>query len=203
MATTTAKIGVLALQGGFALHKQAFLSLRQSVCEVRKPADLADIDALVLPGGESTALWRLMSAVDMQPAISNFIQVGKPVFATCAGLILLSSPYGLAANQQHRLGLLDVKVERNAYGRQLDSSVVQGQVSPSLQKEAALGVKSMQLPLIRAPRIIECGPAVTSLVSYQQDPVLVRQDNILAATFHPELADDYTVQRYFLKNMLK
>ncbi|MBI2467932.1 MAG: pyridoxal 5'-phosphate synthase glutaminase subunit PdxT [Candidatus Rokubacteria bacterium] len=182
------KIGVLALQGDFAAHTRAFARLGVEAVEIRKPAELDGLDGLVIPGGESTTLLKLM-AEGFPPALGAFHAAGRPIYGTCAGLILLARE--VIGPRQLSLGFIDVTVERNAYGRQRESFEATG--------EARLGDAPDPVPLIfiRAPRIVRVGPGVTTLAAWRGEPVLVREDGILAGSFHPELADDLTVHRYF------
>jgi len=179
--------GVLALQGDWAAHVEVLSGLGAETSLVRTAAELAIVDALVLPGGESTAMLRLMEPENLAKEISLRVRDGLPVLATCAGVILLAS-----ATDPHQpsLALLDVDVERNAYGRQIHSRVTPIQLTDELgEPEQYEGV------FIRAPKITRVGPDVTVLGRLGTDPVLVRQGGIIAATFHPELTDDHRVHR--------
>jgi len=185
-------VGVLALQGDFEAHGAALRRLGATTREVRTADEVRSSDALVLPGGESTALWRLMEGTGMAEAIVEHGRAGKPIFATCAGAILVSRE--IKGPDSVGLGLLDATVLRNAYGRQLDSTVLRlSDVSRSVLGEAPL-----EAVFIRAPKLLALGPGVEVLARRDGDPVLVRQGNLLAATFHPELSDDDRVQRLFL-----
>lgn len=183
-----ARIGVLALQGGFQAHVRAYAELGVAAVEVRRVAQLRDIDGLVLPGGESTTLLKLMEDEPWFDALRDFHAQGKALFATCAGAILLASE--VRDSEQASIGLLDASVRRNAFGRQIDSF------------EARLPLDGETDPLraifIRAPRFISTGPRVEVLAWLDGEPVLVLQDTILAATFHPELTDDQRIHRRFL-----
>lgn len=199
------RIGVLALQGDFALHGQALARAGgasrgrstdegpppvdiESV-EVRKPEDLADLDGLIIPGGESTTLLKLMAEWDFVPTIEKFHAAGKPIFGTCAGLIVLARD--VENPRQFSLGLIDLSVERNAYGRQRESFEARG--------EARLDGRPTEIEMvfIRAPRIRRLGASVETLARHGDDPVLARQGDVLVATFHPELTDNPAVHRYF------
>lgn len=182
------RIGVLALQGDFARHVQALARLGVEAPEVRTPGALADLDGLVIPGGESTTLLKLMGE-DFPPALRAFHTAGKPIYGTCAGLILLARE--VVSPRQPSLGLLDVTVERNAYGRQRESCEVE--VEAPLDGAAV----SLRMVFIRAPRILRVGPGVRTLATCRGEPVLAREGIVLAGTFHPELTDDLTVHRYF------
>ena len=190
------RIGVLALQGDFDLHRKALARVEahgglgeavESV-EVRKPEQLTDLDGLIIPGGESTTLLKLMNDWGFPPALAEFHARGKPIFGTCAGLILLARE--VENPQQPALGLIDVGVERNAYGRQRESF--------ETREVADLdGPRSVEMVFIRAPRIRRVGADVTVLARQGGDPVMATQGPVLVATFHPELTDDPSVHRYF------
>lgn len=173
-------VGVLALQGGFAAHARAVARLGHAAVEVRRARDLEGVDALVLPGGESTVMLDLLARDPaLEAALVGLVRRGAPVLATCAGLILLASRVHDPA--QRSLGLLDVEVRRNARGRQVHSS------------EARDDDDRLSLMLIRAPRITRVGPSVEVLATLEGEPVLVRQGAIVGATFHPELTDELAV----------
>jgi pyridoxal 5'-phosphate synthase pdxT subunit len=173
------KIGVLALQGNFREHAAMLRRLGADVLEVRKPEQLDALDGLVIPGGESTAIMRLIRLYGLEEAIRRF---EEPVFGTCAGLILL--------DREH-LGLVDLVVRRNAYGRQVASFETDLELAD--EDEPLRGV------FIRAPRIAETGPEVEVLAELDGEPVLVRHGRFLAATFHPELTGDTRVHERFLE----
>ena len=178
-----AGIAVLALQGGFEAHRKALSEIGLESFEVRRPRDLAEASGLVLPGGESTTLWKFFESAPWEDAIRRFAATGAPVLGTCAGAIVLARE--VTNPSQKGLGVIDISVERNAYGRQADSFV--GEVdAPTL---------GGRLPavFIRAPKIRRIGPGVEILATRESEPVLVRQDNVVAATFHPELTEDATV----------
>lgn len=183
------KIGVLALQGDFALHRQALSRIGVESAEVRKAEELPGVDGLIVPGGESTTLLKLMDAGRFVPALEKFHADGKPIFGTCAGLILLARE--VLNPTQFSLGLIDVTVERNAYGRQKESFEAEGE-------GALAGTPApLRMVFIRAPRIRRLGPRVASLASHRGECVMAREGAVLVATFHPELTDDLTVHRYF------
>jgi 5'-phosphate synthase pdxT subunit len=184
------RCGVLALQGDWAAHAEVLRALGAETTWVRTAADLAAVDALVLPGGESTAMLKLMEAEDLLGKIGTRVSAGMPVLATCAGVILLAAG---TTPPQSSLGLLDVDVERNAYGRQVHSRVA------DIDLEAVMGEPgTMEGVFIRAPRITRTGPAVRILARLAGDPVLVRQGCMIAATYHPELTEDDRVHRLLL-----
>jgi pyridoxal 5'-phosphate synthase pdxT subunit len=189
------KIGVLALQGDFALHAAALARCGVEAVEVRLPAQLAGVDGLIIPGGESTTQLKLMHEWGFVPALEKFHVDGRPIFGTCAGLILLARE--VSNPRQVSLGFVDVAVERNAYGRQRESFETQG--------VATLEGASHPLTMIfiRAPRILAAGPTVEILARHNGDPVLAREDSVLVAAFHPELTDDPTVHRYFCEMVAK
>ena len=173
------RVGVLAVQGNFREHAAMLRRLGAEVVEVRKPEELDELDGLVVPGGESTAIARLIDVYGLEGAIREF---ERPVFGTCAGLIML--------DQEH-LGLVDLTVRRNAYGRQVAS--FETDLALAGDDEPLRGV------FIRAPRVEAVGPEVEVLAEHDGEPVLVRQGRFLAATFHPELTDDTRVHELFLE----
>ncbi len=181
------RCGVLALQGDWAAHAEVLRALGVETTLVRTAAELAGVDALVLPGGESTAMLRLMESDNLADKISMRVRDGLPVLATCAGVILLAAGTTPA---QESLALLDVSVERNAYGRQVHSRVAAVELVDELGEP-----QQIEGVFIRAPRITHVGPGVTILGRLGVDPVLIRQGGIIAATFHPELTDDHRVHR--------
>ena len=189
-ATNGTRIGVLALQGDFERHLLALARLGVSASEVRVPEDLNGLTGLILPGGESTTMLKLMEGTGMEDAIRSFHEKGGAVFGTCAGLILIADR--VTDPSQRSLHLLDVDVERNAYGRQGDS--FEADVETSIGRDEPLrGV------FIRAPRVTRQGPGVEVLArAGDGEAVLLRQGNILAATFHPEMTPDLRVHRYFV-----
>lgn len=186
-----AAIGVLALQGDWAAHSNVLRALGAEVRTVRTAADLGLVRALVIPGGESTAMLRLMEPLDLARGVVDRVGVGMAVLATCAGIILLAQT---VLPEQLSLGVLDVDIERNAYGRQLHSTVSQIAVTAEFGDPP-----TMEAVFIRAPRITRCGPAVEVLGRWDEDVVMVRQGRVLAATFHPELTDDRRVHELFLR----
>lgn len=189
MAGDRLRIGILALQGDFHLHRKALERCGAQPVEVRKPEELEGLDGLIIPGGESTTLLKLMEAWNFVPALQKFHVSGRPIFGTCAGLILLAAEVQSPA--QFSLGFIDATVERNAYGRQRESFAERG--------EARLGgpPAPIEMVYIRAPRIRRLGPGVEVLAARNGEPVMARAGSVLVATFHPELTDDPTVHRYF------
>lgn len=184
------RIGVLAIQGNFASHAQALSEAGAEPVEVRTPEELAELDGLVLPGGESTTMLKFLERKQFFDALGEFVR-NRPTFGTCAGAILLAREVRHPA--QRSLGVLDAVVERNAYGRQIDSSII---TVPSSLPGAPL-----EMVFIRAPRILETGPEVEVLARRDGFPVLVRQGGLMAATFHPELSEDRRVHRLFVKTV--
>ena len=176
-------IAVLALQGDFAAHGRRLGQMGLDSFEARNPEELEGVSGLVVPGGESTTLWKFFESAPWEDAIRRFAETGAPVLGTCAGAIILAREVTNPA--QKGLGLIDISVERNAYGRQADSFV--GNVDAS-----GLGER-LPAVFIRAPKIRRVGPGVEVLATRESEPVLVRQGNVVAATFHPELTDDSTV----------
>lgn len=177
-APAAKKVGVLALQGDYAAHIAVLRSLGAQTFEVRSRADLDLIDALVIPGGESTVMGTLLRRFGFLDALKAKIEAGMPAFGTCAGLILLAK--SIEGSEQPRVGLLDVKVRRNAYGTQIDSF-------RTLLETSLPGLSRIEGVFIRAPEIVATGPGVEVLASYKDRPVLVRQGSLLGAAFHPEL----------------
>ena len=185
------RIGVLALQGDFGLHAAALRGVAAEPVEIRKPGALDDVEGLILPGGESTTLLHLMDAWDFAPAIRSFHQSGRPLFGTCAGLIILARE--VEGPRQPSLDLIDVTVERNSYGRQRESFDVETSV------DLGEGSTPLRMVFIRAPRIRRAGPRVDILARHAGDPVLAREGTVLVASFHPELSGDLAVHRYFCR----
>jgi len=180
-------IGVLALQGDYEAHTRAFARLGARTVLVRKPEDLRGLDGLVLPGGESTTMLKFLEQDGFFAALGDFVS-RTPCFATCAGCILLARE--VLHPQQRSLGVLDATVERNAYGRQIDSTI--------LTAETELPGGPLEMVFIRSPRITRIGEGVEVLARRDGFPTLVRQGHLLIATFHPEMTGDTRVQRLFL-----
>jgi pyridoxal 5'-phosphate synthase pdxT subunit len=189
--SNTPRIGVLAIQGDYAAHAEALGLAGAEPVEVRKPEELTGIDGLILPGGESTTILRFLEKNDFLTRLREFC-LTQPVFGTCAGAILLSREVRNPA--QVSLGALDAVAERNAYGRQIDSAI--------LTAETELPGGPLEMVFIRAPRLTELGARVEVLAKRNDDPVLVRQGKVMAATFHPELSADGRVHRYFVDSVV-
>lgn len=187
-------VGILALQGDFAMHSKMLDRIGTSWKLVKHASDLKEVGGLIMPGGESTTMLKFFAANGIAPAIKEFAAHGKPIFGTCAGAILLAQ--NVLNPPQERLGLMDITVERNAYGRQIDSSVQQG-TCPEISDHP------LEMVFIRAPIIRRIGDGVRVIGRCGDLPVLVEQGNLLAATFHPELTEDGTIHRYFLTKLAK
>jgi pyridoxal 5'-phosphate synthase pdxT subunit len=180
------KIGVLALQGDFDAHRRRLEELGAEVVLVKKPEQLNEIDGLVIPGGESGTFLKLLGEEGLAK-LKDFVRA-KPTFGTCAGCILLATE--VENPKQAGLGALDITVRRNAYGRQIDSSIREGRL---LDDDVPI-----EMVFIRAPKIERVGAGVEVIATEGNDPVLVRKGKTLAATFHPELSDDRRIHKYFL-----
>ncbi len=178
------KIGVLALQGDFDAHRKRLEELGAEVVLVKKPEQLDDIDGLVIPGGESGTFLKLLGEAGFEK-LKQFVRV-KPTFGTCAGAILLANE--VENPKQSGLGAIDIGIRRNAYGRQIDSSI----------REGRFGKEPIEMVFIRAPKIERVGPGVEVIATEGADPVAVRQGRVMAATFHPELSADPRIHESFL-----
>jgi 5'-phosphate synthase pdxT subunit len=176
------RVGVLAIQGGFEAHVQMLRRLGAQTTEVRAPADLEGLDALVIPGGESTTIAKGIDSAGLEPAIRAYHESGRPVLGTCAGMIICDDAH---------LGLIDATAARNAFGRQLQSFEV------DLPFEG-IGDEPLRAVFIRAPRVERYGPGVELLASYEGHPVAIREGSVLACAFHPELTDDPRLHALFM-----
>jgi 5'-phosphate synthase pdxT subunit len=185
-------IGILAVQGDFAMHAKMLERLGATWKLVKHASDLDGVGALIMPGGETTTMLKFFSGEGMGDAIKNFAARGKPIYGTCAGAILLAKE--VLNPPQGKLDLIDITIERNAYGRQVDSSVQPGEIPE-------LADRPVEMVFIRAPIIRRVGEGVRVLGRCGNLPVLVEQGNILAGTFHPELTEDECVHRYFLSKL--
>lgn len=190
------KAGILALQGDFDAHAKALERAGAEPVLVRTAEDLKGIDGLIIPGGESTTMLKLLGYMNLKEPVREFAGQ-KPVFGTCAGAILLAKEVRNPA--QESFGAVDLTVERNAYGRQIDSRVAQ--IHPDADFEKRAGAGDMEAVFIRAPIIRRAGPGVRVLARYEGDPVLVEQGRHLVATFHPELTQDGRVHKLFLSKL--
>ncbi len=185
------KIGVLGIQGAIQEHLSILRKTGVEPSWVKNRKELDSVEALVMPGGESTTMIKLLKRFEMWEILRNRIEDGMPVLATCAGMILLSRKIENVVNQDS-LGVLDISVKRNGYGRQINSFEVDLQIDE-------IGPEPFRAVFIRAPKIESISGEVRVLTSYDGSPVLVRQGNVLAASFHPELTGDLRIHRYFLK----
>ena len=190
------RVGVLALQGDFDAHVKAAERAGAAAVEVRCAADLQDLDGLIIPGGESTTMLKLLREENLMEPLRQFGR-RRPIFGTCAGAILLANEVSSPA--QESLGLIDIGVERNAYGRQIDSRV--SSVTPEAEFQSRTAPGDMEAVFIRAPIIRRVGNGARVLARYQGDPVLVEEGRHMVATFHPELSSDRRVHELFLQKL--
>ncbi len=184
-------VGVLALQGAFTKHIEVLNSLGVNAIEVRKPEELALCAGVIIPGGESTTIMKQITFIKLAQALHSFA-LEKPVFGTCAGLILISKE--IIGDSMKPFNLIDLSVERNAFGRQVES--FHTSIEVNFPKTHSRQVEAI---FIRAPRIRKVGPEVQILASYEEEPVFVQQGHHLGATFHPELTSDPAIHKYFIK----
>ena len=182
------RIGVLGLQGAYAKHLAILQQLDVQAVDVRKAEDLEKCHGLIIPGGESTTMTKLINEIDMHDALLKF-SVDRPVFGTCAGMIIMATK--VDDDRVETLNLLDIEVERNAYGRQIDSFIDELDITTNGQAFSMRGV------FIRAPRIKNMGDEVEVLASVNGEPVLVQQGHHMAAAFHPELTGETRIHNYF------
>ena len=182
------QVGVLALQGAFAAHSDCLRSIGVESVEVRNPQELSNVDALLMPGGESSTMSQLLESSGLFDPIATRVAEGMPIFGTCAGMILLASEILDGRSDQRSFSAIDISVRRNAFGRQVDS----------FEATISTDVGDFQGVFIRAPRIERVGADVQVLGSIGDEPVLVRQGNVLAASFHPELSGDARLHQYFV-----
>ncbi len=185
------RVGVLALQGAFREHILMLKKCGADAVEIRIPSELDDVDALIIPGGESTTISKLMMEYGFPKKIKAFARQGKPIMGTCAGLIILAGRQ--KGSKQNILNLINIDVLRNAYGRQIESREVDLEI-PCLGKDAFHGI------FIRAPQIEKAGPEVEALSKYQDKIVLAREGNIMVCSFHPELTNDTRIHKLFLES---
>jgi len=191
---TTAVIGVLALQGAFARHGLMLDSIGSPHVEVRTPAQLADVDALIIPGGESTTMSMMLERAELFGPLAERLSAGLAVFGTCAGAILLATTILDGRDDQVCCGALDIDIQRNGYGRQVDSFEADIEV-------AVFGPPPLPAVFIRAPRILRVGGAVEVMAEFEGDPVLCRQGAVMASTFHPELGRDVRAHVAFVASL--
>jgi 5'-phosphate synthase pdxT subunit len=190
-----AKVGVLALQGAFARHVAMLRAVGATPAEVRTPAQLDDVDALVLPGGESTTMSMLLASSGLFVPVASRLAAGMPAFGTCAGMILLGASILDGRADQQCFGAIDIDVRRNGYGRQVDS------FETSLAVAGLAGDEPLAATFIRAPVVERVGPDVSVLASVDDLPVLCRQGPVLVAAFHPELGGDARLHDLFLEHV--
>lgn len=187
-------IGVLGLQGDFLEHLHILSALNVNTKIIKYPEELEDIHGLIIPGGESTTMDKLLDD-EFRASIVGFSKKGNPIFGTCAGAIILAKKIIDGTEWQKPLGLIDVEIKRNAYGRQKDSF------------DTVINIPSLgtfiRAVFIRAPEIVNLGPKIKELANFEELPVLVQEDNILISTFHPELSSNPAVHRYFLSLITK
>ncbi len=191
--SATKVVGVLALQGAFDNHERMLGELDVATHEVRTPQDLSVVDALIMPGGESTTMSQLLESSELFEPLKKMIDEGMPVFGTCAGMILLAKTIIDGRDDQVSFNAIDIEVQRNAYGRQIDS------FEAEIQVEHLDGV--FHAVFIRAPRIVKLAPNVEVLAKYGSDIVLAKQKNVLVAAFHPELSNDKRIHEMFVKEI--
>ena len=188
------KIGVLSLQGGVIEHINQIKSLGYEPVEVKKESDLDIIDAIILPGGESTTMGKLLNVTNLMEPLKNKILEGMPVGGTCAGMILLAKD--IENDKRRHLGVMNIKLKRNAFGTQIDSFRTKKVI-----KE--IGKEEMELVFIRAPYVVDVGEKVEVLCRIENKIVAVRQNNMLATSFHPELTEDLKFLNYFIEDIVK
>lgn len=189
------RVGVLALQGAFREHIKSLEKCGVSTVEIKSPDQLDDIDALIIPGGESTTIRKLLEKYKFRSRLDKFYKDGKPIFVTCAGLVLIAKNI---KGEGMGLSYIDVDVERNAYGRQIDSF----EELLNINLDGSQNGRKFNSIFIRAPKILNVGEKVEILGKFGQEAVLIRENNIIASTFHPELTDDLRIHRYFI-SMIK
>jgi pyridoxal 5'-phosphate synthase pdxT subunit len=186
-------VGVLALQGAFVAHQRALESVGARTCQVRQPHDLAGLEGLVIPGGESTTMSKLLDSSGLFDEIKALLSDGLPVLGTCAGMILLATEVLDGRPDQRSFGAMDISVQRNGYGRQIDSF------------ETDLDVAGLDAPFhavfIRAPKVVVVGPHVEVLAEHDSVPVVARQGHVMVASFHPELTGDARLHQRFLQEV--
>lgn len=188
------KIGVLSLQGGVIEHIKQVKKLGYDPVEVKKESDLDVIDAIILPGGESTTIGKLLNVTNLMEPLRNKILEGLPVWGTCAGMILLAKD--IENDDRRHLGVMDIRVRRNAFGTQIDSFRTKKVIDQISREE-------IELVFIRAPYVIEASEKAEVLCKVREKIVAVRQNNMLATSFHPELTDNLKVLKYFVDNIVK
>ena len=188
------KIGVLAMQGAFREHQQTLNKLGVEAIKLRRVEELSEVSGVIIPGGESTTIGKLLTDFNLLEPLREKILKGLPVFGTCAGMILLAKE--IENSDQPRLGTMDIKVARNAFGRQVDSFEVDLNIPE-------IGEEPIRAVFIRAPYILEVKPKVKVLAEVEGKIVMARQDNMLVSAFHPELTDDLRIHQYFIEKVCK
>lgn len=191
------KIGILGLQGDFELHQKMIENLGVTTCIVKRPDDLNDCDGLIIPGGESTTFMKLIDKIGLKDAIQKFY-LNKPVFGTCAGSIILAMNV-IGETRYETFKAIDIDIQRNAYGRQVDSFIDDVTLASEIDKKNP----KFEGVFIRAPKFIKLGNKVKPLAFHKDDVVMAEQGNILVATFHPELTEDTRIHQYFLQKIKK
>ncbi|MCE5329428.1 pyridoxal 5'-phosphate synthase glutaminase subunit PdxT [bacterium] len=189
MNKSNINVGVLALQGAFREHINSIKMCGAKAIEIRFPDQLEEVDGLIIPGGESTTIGKLINKYNFKPYLDEFYSSGKAIYGTCAGLILVAKK---VLNEDIGLGYIDIEAQRNSYGRQIDS----------FEEYVTLGFdgkEKFKAIFIRAPRILKIGPTVDILSKINDNIILARQNNVLVSTFHPELQEDTRIHEYFLK----
>jgi pyridoxal 5'-phosphate synthase pdxT subunit len=186
------KVGVLALQGASRLHLAALTALGCAGVGVKRPEHLADVDGLIIPGGESTTISKLLDLSGLRDPVAERIAGGLPVLGTCAGMILLATDVADGRPDQRSFAAIDIDVRRNGYGRQVESFEADLHIT-------VLAGGPFHAVFIRAPRVERCGPGVEVLATYDGDVMACRQQNVVATTFHPELTDDLRFHRWWIE----
>jgi len=186
------RVGILALQGAVAAHQRSLAGLGVSATLVRTPDDLDRVEALVLPGGESTTLWHLLKVNGLAEPLADRLAGGMPALGTCAGMILLASDVLDGRTDQGWFSAIDITVRRNAFGRQVDSFECDLELP-------AVGAPDLHAVFIRAPQVVRCGEGVSVLANLADSPILVKQDSVMVAAFHPELGVDSRIHAMFLE----
>ena len=194
MGQQSKTVGVLALQGAYGAHRRVLTDLGARAVEVRTPADLTEIDAIVMPGGESTTMSMLLDSTELREPLGKLLADGMPVFGTCAGMILLATTVLDGRADQRSFAIVDIAVRRNGYGRQVDSFESDLDV-------VGLDGGPFHAVFIRAPLVTVVGPAATVLATHDGAPVLVTQGSAMVAAFHPELSDDARLHHRFLQGV--
>lgn len=192
------KVGVLALQGNYSMHIQALKECGAEATCLRKPTDLLGLQGVIIPGGESSAMLKLMTPLRWQEALIDFSKAGGAVMGTCAGIILMASQVDSSPGA---LALMDIRVKRNAYGRQLQSQTFTGEIDQGTEFAKLNPETTLEMVCIRAPKVTNISPSVTVLAQHEGIPMLISQHQHLACSFHPEMGIDRRVHHYFLQGL--